>query len=211
MDSVTGLTPGGDRSSNTFLVSGEIFSNTPKILPCHKNDTVMDTASLICNKVVSCTGIFTNIISNRDLKLTSALWKNIHQLFGTKLSFSTACHPQTDGLAERMIQDLGDRVRIFCEYGLYLKYCYVFTHYCCNLLAVLALAYKTSIPESTNQNCSILEDGWTPRLPHYSFMKYFFNINFTPSSFKVILDKARKHAIRCMEGSFACAKDKWDK
>ncbi|MBW0589107.1 hypothetical protein O181_128822 [Austropuccinia psidii MF-1] len=68
----------------------------------------MDTALLIWNRVVSWTGVFKNIISDRDPKLTSALWTNIHQLFGTKLSFSTAYHPQTDGLAEKMIQTLED-------------------------------------------------------------------------------------------------------
>ncbi|MBW0582910.1 hypothetical protein O181_122625 [Austropuccinia psidii MF-1] len=69
----------------------------------------------------SLTGIFTNIISDRDPKFTSALWTNLHQLFGTELSFSTAYHPQTDGLAERMIQTLEDMVRRFCAYGLELK------------------------------------------------------------------------------------------
>ncbi|MBW0496248.1 hypothetical protein O181_035963 [Austropuccinia psidii MF-1] len=56
------------------------------------------------------------------------LWINLHQLFGTKLSSSTAYHPQTDGLAERMIQTLSDMVRRFCAYGLELKDCDGFTH-----------------------------------------------------------------------------------
>ncbi|MBW0579301.1 hypothetical protein O181_119016, partial [Austropuccinia psidii MF-1] len=108
MDWVTGLPPGGDRSYNACLVIVDRFSKTPIFLPCHKDDTAMDTALLIWNRVVSWTGIFTNIISDRDPKFTSALWTNLHQLFGTKLSFSTAYHPQTDGLAERMIQTLED-------------------------------------------------------------------------------------------------------
>ncbi|MBW0565668.1 hypothetical protein O181_105383, partial [Austropuccinia psidii MF-1] len=113
MDWVTGLPPGGDRGYNACLVIVDRFSKTPIFLPCHKDDTAMDTALLIWNRVVSCTGIFTNIISHRDPKFTSALWKNLHQLFGKKLSFSTAYNPQTDGLAERMIQTLEDMVRRF--------------------------------------------------------------------------------------------------
>ncbi|MBW0579326.1 hypothetical protein O181_119041 [Austropuccinia psidii MF-1] len=103
MDWVTGPSPGGDRSFNACLVIVDIFSKTPIFLPCHRDDTAMDTALLIRNRVISWTVIFTNIISDRDPKFTSALWTNLHQLFGTKLSFSTAYHPQTDGLAERMI------------------------------------------------------------------------------------------------------------
>ncbi|MBW0502790.1 hypothetical protein O181_042505 [Austropuccinia psidii MF-1] len=134
MDWVTCLPPGGDRSYNAYLVTVDRFSKTPIFLPCHKDDTVMDTALLIWNRVISCTIIFVNIISDRDPNFISALWKNIHQLFGTKLSFSTAYHPQTDGLAERMIQTLEDMVTRICEYGLEFKICDGFTHDWCTLL-----------------------------------------------------------------------------
>ncbi|MBW0538717.1 hypothetical protein O181_078432 [Austropuccinia psidii MF-1] len=115
---VTGLPPGGDKSYNACLVIVDMFSQNPIFLPCQNYDTAMDTACLICNRVVSWTGIFTNIISDIDPKFTSALWTNIHQLFGKKLSFSTAYHPQTDGLAEIMIQTLEDMATRFCEYGM---------------------------------------------------------------------------------------------
>ncbi|MBW0589777.1 hypothetical protein O181_129492 [Austropuccinia psidii MF-1] len=137
MDWVTGLPLGGDRSYNAYLVIADRFSETPIFLLCHKDDTAMDTALLIWNRVISWTGIFTNIISDRDPKFTSALWTNLHQLFGTKLPFSTAYHQQTDGLAERMIQTLGGMERRFCEYGLELKYCDGFTHDWCTLLPEL--------------------------------------------------------------------------
>ncbi|MBW0576255.1 hypothetical protein O181_115970 [Austropuccinia psidii MF-1] len=88
----------------------------------------MDTALLIWDRVVSQTGIFTKLISDRDLIFTSALSTNHHQLIGTNLSFSTAYHPQTDVLSKRMIQTLEDMVIIFCSYGLELKDCDVSTH-----------------------------------------------------------------------------------
>ncbi|MBW0511910.1 hypothetical protein O181_051625 [Austropuccinia psidii MF-1] len=69
MDWVTGLPPGGDISYNAFLVIVDRSSKTPIILPCHKYNKSMDTALLIWNRVVSWTGIFTNIISDRDPKL----------------------------------------------------------------------------------------------------------------------------------------------
>ncbi|MBW0509216.1 hypothetical protein O181_048931 [Austropuccinia psidii MF-1] len=110
----------------------------------------MDTALLIWNRVVSWTGIFTNIISDRDPKFTSALCTNLHQLFGSKLSFSTAHHPQIDVLAGRMNQTLEDMVRGFGAYGLEIKDCDGFTYDWFTLLPALELAYKTYIHSSTN-------------------------------------------------------------
>ncbi|MBW0583914.1 hypothetical protein O181_123629 [Austropuccinia psidii MF-1] len=163
MDWVTGLPPRGDRSYNACPVIVDIFSKTQMFLPSHKDDTAMDTALQIWNRVISWNGIFTDIISDRDPKFTSALWKNLHQLFGTKLYFSTAYNPQTDGLDERMIQNLKDMVRRFCAYVLEFKDCDGFIHNWCTLLPALELAYKTSIHASTNKTPATREKGWNPK------------------------------------------------
>ncbi|MBW0503881.1 hypothetical protein O181_043596 [Austropuccinia psidii MF-1] len=97
---VTALPPVGDRSYNACVVLVDRYSKTPMFLPCHKDYTSMDTTIMIWNKSISHTGLFQNIISDRYPKFTSALWKNIHSFFETKLSFSTAYHPQTVSLAE---------------------------------------------------------------------------------------------------------------
>ncbi|MBW0579911.1 hypothetical protein O181_119626 [Austropuccinia psidii MF-1] len=171
----------------------------------------MDTALLIWNRVVSWTGIFTNIIGDRDPKFTSTLWINLHQLFGTKFSFSTAYHPQTDGLDERLIQRLEAMVRRICPYGLESKGCDGFTNDWCTLLPALELAYKISMHASTNQTPTILEKGWNPKLPQNSLRKDLVAIHPPAASFKGMLDRTRKHAVRFMEDSFAHAKDRWDK
>ncbi|MBW0542476.1 hypothetical protein O181_082191 [Austropuccinia psidii MF-1] len=118
MDWVTGLPPGVNGSYNSCLVIVDRLSKTPIFIPCHKDDTAMVTALLIWNRVISWTGIFTEIICDRDPKFTSSLWTNLNQLFGKHLFFSTAYHPQIDGLGERMIKTLEDMVRRFCAYGL---------------------------------------------------------------------------------------------
>ncbi|MBW0568301.1 hypothetical protein O181_108016 [Austropuccinia psidii MF-1] len=110
-----------------------------------------------------------------------------------------------------MIQTLEDMVRRICAYGLELKYCDGFTNDWCTLLPALELAYKTSIHPSTNQTPAILEKGWNPKLPQYSFRKDLVEIHPAAASFKGMLDRARKNAVRCMEDSFAYAKDKWEK
>ncbi|MBW0590346.1 hypothetical protein O181_130061 [Austropuccinia psidii MF-1] len=128
MDWVTALPPGGDKKYNEFLIIVDIYSKTPIFLPCHKDETAIETALLIWNKVTSHPGLFKNIIIDRDPKFKSALWTNLHRLLGTKLSFSRALHPQTDGLAETIIQILEDMIRRFCAYGLEVKDSDGFTH-----------------------------------------------------------------------------------
>ncbi|MBW0536886.1 hypothetical protein O181_076601 [Austropuccinia psidii MF-1] len=117
MDLVTALPPSGDKYYNSCLVIVDRYSKTPIFLPCHTDDTAMHTALLLWSRVISHTGFFKNIISDRDPNFTSSLWTNLHRFFGTKLSFSTAYHPQTDRPAERMIQTLEDMIRKFCSYG----------------------------------------------------------------------------------------------
>ncbi|MBW0500864.1 hypothetical protein O181_040579 [Austropuccinia psidii MF-1] len=87
MDWVTDLPPGGDKSYNACLVIVYRYSKIPIFLPCHNDDTDMDTALLIWNRVISHTGLFKNIMSDRYPRFTSALWSNLHRLLSTKLSF----------------------------------------------------------------------------------------------------------------------------
>ncbi|MBW0473791.1 hypothetical protein O181_013506 [Austropuccinia psidii MF-1] len=101
-------------------------------------------------------------------------------------------------------------VRRFFAYSLEFKYCNRFTHDFCTLLPELELAYNTSIHGSTNKTPAILEKGWSPKFPQDSLTKDLVEIHPTDSSFKGMLDKARNHAVRCMEDSFAYSEDKWD-
>ncbi|MBW0567785.1 hypothetical protein O181_107500 [Austropuccinia psidii MF-1] len=172
---------------NWFIWIG--YSKTPIFLPFNKDYTAMDTALLIWNRVISHTGLFEDIISDRDPEFTSALWTNLNKLLGTKKSFSIAYHPQTDGLAERMIQTLEDMIRRVCAYGLELKDSDGFTHDWCTLIPALELAYKTSIHASTGKTPAMLEKGWNPKLPVDILKKYLVNTNPTASSFKLLLDK----------------------
>ncbi|MBW0524594.1 hypothetical protein O181_064309 [Austropuccinia psidii MF-1] len=106
MDWVKALPLGGDKSLNSFLELVDRCRKTQMLLPCHKDDTSMDTAIMIWNRVISHTELFQNFISDRDAKFTSELWKNLYNLFERKLSFLTTYHPPTNGFTERIIQHL---------------------------------------------------------------------------------------------------------
>ncbi|MBW0532002.1 hypothetical protein O181_071717 [Austropuccinia psidii MF-1] len=111
-----------------------------RCLPCHKEDTAMDTAMLFCNNIISTCGVPKIIISDRDPKFTSEFWTNLYDILGTKLKFSTVYHPQTDGLAERMIQTMENIPRRFCAYGMEYKDHEGYTHYWVTLLLAVQLA-----------------------------------------------------------------------
>ncbi|MBW0491569.1 hypothetical protein O181_031284 [Austropuccinia psidii MF-1] len=210
MDWVTALPPSGDKSYNACLVVVDRYSKTLIFLPCHKDDTAMDTALLLWSRVISHKGLFKNIKSDRDPKFTYALCTNLHRLFGTKLLFSTEYHPQTDGLAERMIQTLEDMIRRFCVYVLEFKDSDGFTHDWCTLIPALELAHKTSIHSSTCQTPAMLKKEWNARLPEDILKKYLVDIHPTDSNFKIILDKVKHHAKQSMNDTFDYAKQKLD-
>ncbi|MBW0522118.1 hypothetical protein O181_061833 [Austropuccinia psidii MF-1] len=142
MDWVTALLQSGDRSYNSFLVIFDRYRKTAIFLLCHKDYTAMDKA-LLWNRVLSHTGLFKNITSDRDTKLTSALWTNLQRLFGTKSSQFIAYHSQTDRLPEKLFQTLEDMIRRFFAYGLELKYSGGFAHEWCTLIYALESAYET--------------------------------------------------------------------
>ena len=68
-------------------------------------------AKLFITKIVKYHGVPVNIISDRDPRFTSKFWVAFQEALGTKLLYSTAYHPQTDGQSERTIQTLKDMLR----------------------------------------------------------------------------------------------------
>ncbi|KAA3486477.1 Retrotransposable element Tf2 [Gossypium australe] len=68
-------------------------------------------AKLYISEIVGLHVVSVSIISDRDPRFTSRFWKKLHEVLGSRLDFSTAFHPQTDGQSERVIQLLKDMLR----------------------------------------------------------------------------------------------------
>ncbi|MBW0482564.1 hypothetical protein O181_022279 [Austropuccinia psidii MF-1] len=128
-----------------------------RCLQCHKEDTAMDTALLLWNNVISTGGVPKIIMSDRDPKFTSEFWTNLYDMLGTKLSFYTAYHPQTDGLADRRTQTIEDILRRFCAYCMEFKDHEGYTHDWVALLPEVQLAYNTSQHSTTGKTPALVE------------------------------------------------------
>nr|GEV50595.1 hypothetical protein [Tanacetum cinerariifolium] len=68
-------------------------------------------AEIFQQEIVRLHGIPSAIVSDKDPRFTSRFWKGLQKAWGTRLKFSTAFHPQTDGQSEHTIQILEDMLR----------------------------------------------------------------------------------------------------
>ncbi|MBW0557039.1 hypothetical protein O181_096754 [Austropuccinia psidii MF-1] len=190
MDWVTGLVPGGKENFNACLIIVYRFSKSVRFLPCHKEDKAMDTAQLFWNNIIFTYGVPKIIISDRVTKFTSEVWTNLYDMLGTKPAFSTAYNPQTDGLAERMIQTMEDILRRFCAYGMEYKDHEGYTNDWVTLLPAVQLAYSTSQNSTTGKTPSLVKKGWNPPLPVDHLKKNLLTIHPTAKDFHYMWKKA---------------------
>jgi hypothetical protein len=87
------------------------LTKSAHFLPIKETYTLDKLAKLYVREIVKLHGVPESIISDRDSRFTSRFWGALQAALGTKLQFSTAFHPQTDGQSERTIQTLEDMLR----------------------------------------------------------------------------------------------------
>ncbi|MBW0507511.1 hypothetical protein O181_047226 [Austropuccinia psidii MF-1] len=148
------------------------FSKSVRCLPYHKEDTAMETEFLFWNKAIETCAVPRIIIYDREPKFKSEFQTNLYDKLGKKLAFSTTYHPQTEGLAESIIQNIEDIIRRLCDYG---------------------IQYF-----STENTPSLIEKGWKPLLPVGHLNKNLLAIALMSKDFDDIWKRECDKASRCI-------------
>ena len=115
MDFVIKL-PNSQGFDTILTVTDQGCTKATILIPCQETMSSLEIAELFKDHVFSYTGIPKKVISDRDIRFTSSVFKELCQNLGVEQNFSTAYHPQTDGQSERTNQIMEDLLRIFCNY-----------------------------------------------------------------------------------------------
>ncbi|GJU11175.1 retrotransposon protein, putative, ty3-gypsy subclass [Tanacetum coccineum] len=110
IDFVTGL-PRTFKKNDAIWIVVDRLTKLAHFLSIQQGYSVSKLAEIFQQEIIRLHGTPTSIVSDRDPRFTSRFWKGLQNAWGTRLKFSTAFHPQTDGQTERTIKTLEDMFR----------------------------------------------------------------------------------------------------
>ena len=110
MDFVSGLPRTRSRNDSIWVIVDRL-TKSAHFLPMRKTSDLSSLARLYLKEIVRLHGAPCSIVSDRDSRFASRFWTSLQEALGTKISMSTAYHPQSDGQTERTIQTLEDMLR----------------------------------------------------------------------------------------------------
>ncbi|GJP82565.1 hypothetical protein CLOP_g12808, partial [Closterium sp. NIES-67] len=154
MDFVTGL-PATETGNDAVLVVVDRLTKMAHFAPCRTTITAEDTAKLFISTVVRLHGLPSAIISDRDPKFTSDFWQETWAQYGTRLQFSFAYHPPTDGQTERTNQTMEQLIRTNCPDPARWE----------EFLPMLEFSYNNAPSATTNPSPFFLNYGMDPIVP----------------------------------------------
>jgi transposase InsO family protein len=112
MDFVNGL-PTTQKGNNSIWVIVDRLTKVAHFIPVRTKYSGDKLAQLYMDNIAKLHGVPSKIISDRGTQFTSKFWKRLHEVVGTKLDFSSAYHPQTNGQTERVNQIMEDMLRAY--------------------------------------------------------------------------------------------------
>jgi len=88
------------------------FTKMAHFIPL-KEKTALDLARIFAKEIWKNHGLPTDIVTDRDLRFTSEVWREFLKILEIRPRMSTAFHPQMDGQTERLNQTIEAYLRAF--------------------------------------------------------------------------------------------------
>jgi len=92
MDFVVAL-PRTKRGKDSLMVVVDRFTKMAHFVACHKADDGSHITDLYFREIIRLHGVRKIIVRDRDTKFLSHFWRSLWHVLGTKLLYSTNCHP----------------------------------------------------------------------------------------------------------------------
>nr|KYP54984.1 Transposon Ty3-I Gag-Pol polyprotein [Cajanus cajan] len=160
-------------------------------IPCHKIDDASNIARLFFKEVVRLHGLPKTIVLDRDTKFLSHFWKTLWSRLGTKLLFSTTCHPQTNGQTEVVNRSLSSMLKADLK-GNHKSWDEYLPH--------IEFAYNRVVHKTTKISPFEVIYGFNPLTPldliplpdssHYFHKEWVFRVDFV----KKLHEKVKTHS-----------------
>jgi transposase InsO family protein len=110
MDFIVGL-PRTQVGYKSIWVIVDRLTKVAHFIPVKTTYSGAKLAELYMSQIVCLHGVPKKIVLDRGSQFTSKLWEKLYESMDTKLNFSSAYHPQTDGQTKRTNQILEDMLR----------------------------------------------------------------------------------------------------
>jgi transposase InsO family protein len=110
MDFIVGL-PRTQSGYDSIWVIVNQLTKVAHFIPVKTTYSRPQLAELYMSRIVYLHGVPKKIVSDRGTQFISKFWERFHEILDTKLCFSSAYHPQTNGQTERVNQMLEDMLR----------------------------------------------------------------------------------------------------
>lgn len=91
------IIPRTSEGHDVIWVIIDYLTKSAHFIPIKVTYTLEKVADLYVWEIIRLRGIPLSIILDHDSRFTSVLWKSIQRAMGSKLKFSIAFHPQTNG------------------------------------------------------------------------------------------------------------------
>jgi transposase InsO family protein len=111
-DFIVGL-PTTQSSYDSIWVIIDHFLKVAHFIPVKTTYKGAKLAELYIARIVCLHGLPKKIVSDRGTQFMSRFWEKLHETMDTRLNFSSAYHPQTNGQTERVNQILEDMLRAY--------------------------------------------------------------------------------------------------